>query len=267
MDEVRQIPLPFGGREPGAPAAGARATPDAPDRAAAPRPAPTTGPPPDASIAYVFVRSPRARKYILRVRPDGVVRVTIPPRGSRREALEVVERHRSWIERQWRQRVTMRLAHETWAHGTPILFRGEDVTLSVRPALPGSTVGFADQAVHVPGGGSIRKAVERHLRAIAERELEPRLRQFAEQFGLAVQRVTVRDQRTRWGSCSRQGSISLNWRLVQMPPVVSDYILVHELMHLRHANHSRRYWREVATVCPGFREAEAWLRRSGESLW
>jgi hypothetical protein len=256
---MTQIRLPFSDRASETPVAEGRA-PGPP--VAAPAPAE-----PRSSIAYVFVRSPRARKYILRVRPDGVVRVTIPPRGSKREALQVVERHRSWIERQWRQRVSARLAHEHWSHGTPILFRGQEVTLAVRPALAGATVGFADQAVHVPGGGSVRKAVERQLRSLAERELEPRLREFAGRLGLAVERVTVRDQRTRWGSCSRQGNISLNWRLVQMPPFVSDYILMHELVHLRHANHSRGFWREVGRVCPDFREAEAWLRKTGESLW
>ncbi len=259
MDEVTQIPLPFGDRGPETPVAGGQA-PGPPVDASAPAA-------PQASIAYVFVRSPRARKYILRVRPDGVVRVTIPLRGSKREALQVVERHRSWIERQWRQRVSTRLAHEHWSHGTPILFRGREVTLSVRPGLVGATVDFADQAVRVPGGGSVRKAVERQLRTLAEHELEPRLREFAGRLGLAVERVIVRDQRTRWGSCSRQGNISLNWRLVQMPPFVSDYILMHELVHLRHANHSRGFWREVARVYPDFREAEAWLRKTGESLW
>jgi predicted metal-dependent hydrolase len=72
--------------------------------------------------------------------------------------------------------------------------------------------------------------------------------------------VTVRNQRTRWGSCSRRGTISLNWRLIQTPPFVSDYIILHELMHLREMNHSPRFWRQVETVCPGYRTAEEWLK-------
>jgi predicted metal-dependent hydrolase len=230
-----------------------------------PQAAPDAGP--DSPIAYVLVRSPRARRYILRLRPDGIVRVTIPPRGSRREAIEVVERHRPWIERQWRQRMAERRAHEVWQDGTRILFRGREVALAVSVARQGWRVAFADQSLHVPSSGRIRDGVEQRLRLLAEQELEPRLRRFAAQHGLAVKQVTVRNQRTRWGSCSRGGCISLNWRLVQMPPAVADYILLHELMHLRQANHSRRFWREVEAVCPGYRDAEAWLRRSGRSLW
>ncbi len=220
-----------------------------------------------APIAFVLVRSPRARRYILRLRPDGVVRVTIPVRGSKREALDVIERHRFWIERQWRQRMAERGARGVWRDGTPILFRGDEVALRVSPAETGLRIRFADQMIAADGQQHIRPAVEQHLRELAARELEPRLRDLAEQHGLNVTNVTIRDQRTRWGSCSHGGRISLNWRLVQMPGFVADYILLHELMHLRQANHSRRFWREVESVCPEYREAENWLRRRGRALW
>lgn len=217
-------------------------------------------------MAFLFVRSPRARRYILRLRPDGVVRVTIPSRGSRREAVAVIERHRDWLERQWRQRLATQQASRRWQHGTRIYYRGREVPLSVVPRPGGVEVRFDDQVLTAGDGDRVREAVEQHLRAVAARELEPRLRQLAARHGLEVRAVTIRDQRTRWGSCSRHGRISLNWRLVQMPPFVSDYILLHELMHLKQANHSRRFWREVARVCPAWREAEAWLRREGKRL-
>jgi predicted metal-dependent hydrolase len=76
----------------------------------------------------------------------------------------------------------------------------------------------------------------------------------------------VRDQRSRWGSCSRSGSITLNWRLVQMPPFVRDYIVIHELMHRREMNHSPRFWRHVAAACPRHLEARKWLRTEGKKL-
>ena len=82
-----------------------------------------------------------------------------------------------------------------------------------------------------------------------------------------VPRVTIRNQRSRWGSCSRSGVIALNFRLVQTPPAVCEYVLIHELMHLREQNHSRRYWYLVEEVCPGFREAERWLRVEGKALF
>jgi predicted metal-dependent hydrolase len=78
--------------------------------------------------------------------------------------------------------------------------------------------------------------------------------------------VTVRNQRSRWGSCSRRGTISLNWRLVQTPLFVRDYLVLHELAHLKEMNHSRRFWSEVARLCPDFPEAERWLKQHSRLL-
>ena len=146
--------------------------------------------------------------------------------------------------------------------------------------------------VTIPRGGSRREAdafVHRHLdwiarersrltssslsfddrhghRQRARRELPARLLELAAEHGLTVTRVSIRNQRTRWGSCGRDGHISLNWRLTLMPPEVRDYVLVHELMHLRRLDHSRAYWRLVAAACPGYRQARQWLRTHGPSL-
>ena len=108
---------------------------------------------------------------------------------------------------------------------------------------------------------------DRHaLRTRARAELPARLFELAVEHGLTVTRVSIRNQKTRWGSCGRDGHISLNWRLVLMPAEVRDYVLVHELMHLRRLDHSRAYWRLVAAACPGYREARQWLRTNGPSL-
>lgn len=104
------------------------------------------------------------------------------------------------------------------------------------------------------------------LRQRAQAELPPRLLALAAEHGLAVARVSVRGQRTRWGSCGRDGHICLNWRLVLMPESVRDYVLIHELMHLRRLDHSPAYWRLVSAACPGYREARQWLRANGPGL-
>jgi predicted metal-dependent hydrolase len=106
----------------------------------------------------------------------------------------------------------------------------------------------------------------RRLRARAELELPPRLLALAVGFGLTVGRISVRDQRTRWGSCGRNGQISLNWRLTLMPEWVRDYVMIHELMHLNRLDHSPAYWRLVADACPDYPRAQAWLRQNGASL-
>ena len=177
--------------------------------------------------AAVFVRHPRARRYIVRVCDDGTVRVTIPPRGSKREALEFFERQQRWIEAQ-RRRLEERRA-----------------SAPIRRLSP---------------------QVERELVMRARRELPARLLELAAEHGLSVTRVSVRNQRWRWGSCSRKGHICLNWRLVQTPTSVRDYVLIHELMHLKRMDHSLRFWKLVAKVCPGYRDARAWLRRHADQL-
>jgi predicted metal-dependent hydrolase len=104
------------------------------------------------------------------------------------------------------------------------------------------------------------------LRGIAKGVLSQRLVELAAQHGLAVTRVSIRNQRSRWGSCGRDGHICLNWRLMLMPEWVRDYVLIHELMHLRRMDHSPKYWRLVARAYPRYEAAREWLRRNGPSL-
>jgi predicted metal-dependent hydrolase len=105
------------------------------------------------------------------------------------------------------------------------------------------------------------------LRAQAAIELPTQLHRLADQHGVTVTRVSIRNQRSRWGSCSARGSITLNWRLILVPPFVRDYVMLHELMHRRELNHSRRFWKHVAAVCPRYREARAWLLREGQQMF
>jgi predicted metal-dependent hydrolase len=114
--------------------------------------------------------------------------------------------------------------------------------------------------------GDFRPAIECHLWKLAAQELPSRVMEFAATRGLTVRRVTVRNQKSRWGSCSRNGTISLNWRLIQAPAFVRDYLILHELMHLRQMNHSPRFWREVERVCPDFQNAERWLNQHAALL-
>ena len=104
------------------------------------------------------------------------------------------------------------------------------------------------------------------LRAQAYEELPVRLQALAEQHSLRVARISIRNQRTRWGSCGRDGHICLNWRLAAMPAWVRDYVMIHELMHLKRLDHSPAYWRLVAEAYPRFREARQWLRAHGPDL-
>lgn len=222
---------------------------------------------PPRSDEVLFVRMRRARRYIVRVRPDGSIRVTIPRGGSRREAETFLENHRGWAEAE-RLRALAVHAPASWREGTEVLLRGRAVRLAVIPRGHGAWLAVGDEGIRlreVPR--DLRRAAETCLRRVAHRELVPRLQALAAAHGLQVARVTIRNQRSRWGSCSRRGVIALNFRLVQAPDAVRDYVLIHELMHLRQQNHSRRFWRLVAAAYPAFREAERWLRTEGRSLF
>jgi predicted metal-dependent hydrolase len=213
-----------------------------------------------------FVRTPRARRYILRIRPDGSLRVTVPRWGSKREARDFVARQRRWIERE-RNRVLQEHGSREWEDGTEIWLRGERVRVTVARDADGVVILYGDRRVPARNGEDVRAAIECDLRLLAREELEPRLRELAGQHDLRPGRVSIRNQRSRWGSCAREGNIALNFRLVQMPPAIRDYVLLHELMHLRQQNHSRRFWRLVEQVCPDFKEAERWLRVQGKALF
>jgi predicted metal-dependent hydrolase len=229
-------------------------------------PPPPIAPPPAASQPGVeFVRVPRARRYILRVRADGTLRVTVPRGGSRREAEQFVRRHEKWIARE-RGRVRIQAPPE-WQDGSTILLRGEPVRIGVEARGSEWQVSYGGRSVAVSALADVRLAIERDLRMLGRETLVARLRELAAANGLEIGAVSIRNQRSRWGSCARNGNIALNFRLVQMPVAVCDYVLLHELMHIRQQNHSRRFWRLVEEACPEFRAAERWLRTTGRSLF
>ncbi len=210
-----------------------------------------------------FVRQPRARRYILRVTRDGQVRVTIPRGGNEAFARAFAVRHAAWIDRQLGRRRAESAQPAPWEFGTPVWFRGEPTPLV--PAAEG--IGIGSVSFPMPASGvPWRPHLERQLRAMAARELPPLVMAAAARFGVVVHRVQVRAQRSRWGSCSRRGTISLNWRLIQLPLAVRDYLIVHELAHLREMNHSDRFWRVVNDWDPAWREAERWLKRHSRAV-
>jgi predicted metal-dependent hydrolase len=213
-----------------------------------------------------FVRVRRARRYILRVRPDGTLRVTVPRGGSRREAEQFVRKHQRWIHKE-RDRVQVEHAPREWNDGSELLLRGEIVRISVDGGQGEIVVSYGDRQVSVTEPRDIRVVVEEDLKELAKAEIVPRLWELGARHDLRPGAVSIRNQRSRWGSCARNGNIALNFRLVQMPEHVRDYVLLHELMHIKQQNHSRRFWKLLESVCPYFRDAERWLRTTGRTLF
>ena len=194
------------------------------------------------SIPLLFVHNPKARRYLLRLRQDGVARVTVPRRGSIKAATEFALRNIGWLEQQI-QRLEAQPKTTEWKLGTEILFRGERVKIEVEAA---GQIRFGFELLRLRDVGvDLRPAIQKHLRKLAQQELPARVMELAALHGIEFSRVSVRNQKSRWGSCSRKGTISLNWRLIQTPAFVRDYIILHELAHRRQMNHSDKFWQEV----------------------
>ena len=223
---------------------------------------PASGEGPRDSI--VFKRSANARNYRLCLSRDGVAIATIPARGSVREAERFVELNRDWLDRARERHRRRPRAASVWTVGTEVLWRGEFA--EIRPASAGEkpSVCLGADVFRVPGfDGDLRPVLEARFLRLAKVELPARAWELAAQTRMNVTRVSVRDQRSRWGSCTIGGVVSLNWRLILTPESVRDYIIHHELMHLREMNHSARFWACVEEVSPDWREAEAWIKRNG----
>lgn len=200
-----------------------------------------------------------ARRYILRVTAEGAVRLTVPRGASVANGLTFVQSQTAWITTEWARRVQ----RATWEDGTRIWHRGEQVPLRLEPG----TITFASETIAISRRTrDPRVAVQAHLATLAAGELPARCRALGAEHGAIPVKVTVRNQRSRWGACAGSGTITLNWRLIQMPREVADYVMLHELAHLAHPNHSARFWRRVAEMCPGWKDAEKWLRRHGKEL-
>ncbi len=213
----------------------------------------------------VFQRSAKARGYRLTLKRDGTAVATIPLRGSEREARRFVEQQQAWLERaRERQRRRPRGA-DVWTIGTHVLWRGEltEIRIASASAEKPQVCLAADVFRVAQIGGDLRPTLESHFIRRAKVELPARTWELSAVTGVDVKQVVVRNQQSRWGSCSANGTISLNWRLVQTPEFVRDYIIYHELMHLREMNHSARFWARVEEVCPNWQDAERWIKRNG----
>ena len=213
-------------------------------------------------------RVANARGFTLRIRSatqDAVL--TMPTGSSLRAARTFAERNAEWIGSRM-QRLPEQVP---FAAGSTIPLRGVDTPIVHRPAL--RAIAWLEDKPSGPPvlcvSGTPRQQHGRvlaFLRAEAQRDLEAAVRRHAATVQRAVKSITLRDTRSRWGSCTGAGMLSFSWRLVMAPPHVLDYLAAHEVGHLVHMNHSAAFWTVVEELAPGMAEAEAWLKRHGASL-
>lgn len=225
-------------------------------------------------IPYLLRRSQRARTWRLEVGPGTGLRVIVPARFAARRIPTILQARRRWVLQtlDWAVRLPPPLAHDGLGRGQTVWYRGASLALAVtvQPGQP-AAVTASDHTLSVSvrrrDGALVRRAVRAWCRRQAQVIVPPRVAALAAHHGWRYHSVAIGDQRSRWGSCSRAGRLRFNWRLVLVPPVVLDYVILHELAHVRALNHSPVFWRLVASVCPAYQTHRLWLRRHGAQLY
>jgi predicted metal-dependent hydrolase len=214
-----------------------------------------------SELAYRIRRSDRARRVRVTVDPEQGVEVVLPRRASEGAARSAVRELTPWIERQQRRQAQARAHVAATAGSVPYL--GGELRLVPEPGR--TRVHRRGDELFVPAGDH-RPALERWYRRMAHAEVAPRLDVVCAVLDRPYTRLTIRGQRTRWASCSADGAMSFNWRLLLAPEEVLDYVVWHEACHLIVRDHSPRFWALVARHRPGYRAQVAWLRRHGAGL-
>ncbi|MCZ7642744.1 MAG: M48 family metallopeptidase [Pseudorhodoplanes sp.] len=223
----------------------------------------------DESVYLVRLRRHRqARRYTLRIQAaTREVVLTMPPRGCLKEAKSFAEKHGGWIA----ARLHRLPEAAPFAHGTVVPVRGAPHRIVHRRGVRGTvwieigddgerSLCVAGQAEHM------ERRVYDFLKREARSDLEVASRAAAALLGVRIRRVSVRDQSSRWGSCSTTGVLSYSWRLILAPSFVLDYLVAHEVAHLVEMNHSARFWRLVDRMCPHVQRAKTWLDVHGTDL-
>jgi predicted metal-dependent hydrolase len=217
------------------------------------------------SQPWVVRESRRARRLAVRVHRTGRVEVVVPPRTSRAAVTAFLAEHRHWIETRreaaLRQKppevpfpppqVQLPAVYESWR----VHLAGGSGRLRLRESAAELLVIAGDPSEPL----QVKDLLRRWLLGRAQVVLADHLADCAREFGFTYRRLSIRRQRTRWGSCSTQGTISLNCCILFQPPEVLRYLLIHELSHTRHMNHSRAFWDCVARCCPDYRKLDRQL--------
>jgi predicted metal-dependent hydrolase len=217
------------------------------------------------TVDVMFRRNAGARRLILRLNTEGTAAVVTVPHGvSRAQALDFVSRSSDWLA----ERLSRRGENIPLRPGSAIPLRGvpHDIRhINVRRGTV--TVDALARNILVPGDlPHVARRLVDFLKAAARLDLAAASQRYATAMGVSFRRITIRDQRSRWGSCSARGELSYSWRLILTPSYVLDYVAAHEVAHLVHMNHGRKFWRLVLSHCPEAGKAKKWLKEHGHGV-
>lgn len=225
----------------------------------------------DAGDTPVRIRlraNPRAQRYLLRLPADtsGPV-LTVPSGGDLARAERFARQHIDWLV----EKLQDRPEHIPFQHGDLVPLRGTDHLIVPAGGLRGlvrtGTTDDGSPALFVPGAEDhIPRKVTTWLKAQAKADLNARAHHHAQKIGKKISALSVRDTKSRWGSCASNGRLSFSWRLILAPPDILDYVAAHEVAHLKEMNHSDRFWRLCEELAPQTPDARIWLKQNGARL-
>ena len=218
---------------------------------------------PGGPASICWRRHPRARRITLRIDArQGQVVVTLTKRAGRSAGMALLRQNAGWVS----ARLAALPASAPFADGGSVTIDGVPHPIRHSPGTAGGAW-IDDGALHVSGDVAfLPRRVGDFLRAEARRRFAAQASAKAGQAGLPMRRVTVKDTKTRWGSCSSDGVLMFCWRLLMAPPAVQDYVVAHEVAHLRHMDHGRDFWALTDALSPHRQSASAWLTQEGARL-
>jgi hypothetical protein len=213
-----------------------------------------------------IIRSKR-KTLALIVKPDGSLTVRAPLRTAEKSIREFIETHTEWVMRKQAEALAaLPPAPKQYIPGERFMYLGNAYPLELvkgqkKPLLLEENFKLSEAVQD-----NARLAFERWYRAQARQVLTERVDRYARQYDFHYKRIGITSARTRWGSCSANGSLNFSWRLILAPLDAVDYVVVHELVHTVFHNHSKRFWKKVEAIMPDYKEHRKWLRKNGQQF-
>lgn len=229
-------------------------------------------------IPYIIKKSAKAKHIRITVARNGVV-ATAPVFMSEKKVIVFVEQKKAWIAKKVDRFAGFTLDSKTreFADGEELTFQGEKFKLRVVESDKKNTSAQIKGdclTVHINREipldirpTEIQSRLVQLYKDLAREAVTERVEFFKQQLDVEYNQIRIKEQRSRWGSCSKKGNLNFNWKLVIAPPDVIDYVVVHEVCHLRHMNHLQDFWRCVETVLPDYRDSKNWLKENGWKLY
>lgn len=232
----------------------------------------------DIILPYQLAASPRAKRINITV-ANGQVKVTVPRGTSPDQARRFVEAKQNWIWKHvqdYQKKAPNQPLEKNFEAGEHFLYLGESYPLRIiyTPSSAGQ-IELNQEGIwlFLPAGlpqadraNKIKAILHNWYKAQARTVFSNKLANYAEQLQVTYHTLRIKEQKTKWGSCSHRANINLNWKLIMAPEAVIDYVLIHELAHLRHMNHSPEFWQVVANCQPAYFANRKWLKEHGKEL-